>query len=446
MSTSSSSGPPGEEHQPDAPQDQDGAQQQGQGQDSEKSGGHRAPAVLTATRPFWIDPTESAYPSLEGDASVEVAVVGGGISGVGAARWLLEAGVESVALLERRTVCSGASGRNAGFVMAVAPENFPLTDDPVEHAEAAAVWEFTAINQQLVADTIADLELACDYRRRGSLGLAAYPEEWERMVLTAEIAQDNGLGVMLVDRADLPGEWLREDYYGGAWFPGNGELNPGAFVRGLAAHLHRQGACIWEHTDVLEIEEDGEGYRLRTPAGSVSAGSLVLATNAYTREILPSAELVIFPVRGQVLATSPVEECIVECPVYANDGFQYWRQTVNGSIVVGGWRDMDAQTEVGTVEELNFAIQTRLEQVARRMSAPRKIRIANRWAGIMGFTPDRRPLVGYVPGCENAVLCAGFSGHGMAMAYHSAREAVSMLLQQGSPYAALFDPARFDAG
>ncbi len=436
------SGSAGHEDQPDAADNQNDPDQLTKREDTEKSEDHLE-RVLTAARPFWTDPTISVYPQLVENAEAEVVVIGGGISGVGAARWLVESGVEEVAVLEARTICSGASGRNAGFVMAVAPENFPPSDDPQDHEIARAIWSFTDTNQRLMEQTIVEMELNADFRRRGSLGLAAYPDEWDLIKATAEIARENGLAVEIIERADLPGEWLTQEYYGGAWFPGNAEINPASFVKGVAARLAAGGVQIFENSPVLEIADDGEHHYLRTANAVLRAKGLVVATNGYTSALLPDFENLITPIRGQVLATSKVEDGVVECPVYANDGFQYWRQTADGSVLVGGWRDLDIRHEVGRRENLNSAIQTRLEQVARKICSPKRIRISNRWAGIMGFTPDRRPLVGWIPGMERAVICAGFSGHGLAMAYHASKEAVSILLDEGSEWSDLFDPRRF---
>jgi gamma-glutamylputrescine oxidase len=411
---------------------------------------------MHSTKPLWVDPDVSNYPPVQCDLEAEVAVIGGGIAGVATMRWLLDCGIRDIVMLEARTLASSASGRNAGFVMAVAPENFPPTDDPRDLATARRIWAFTAENQRLIEATISEFGLEAEYRRLGSLGLAAYPAEWEWILASTQIARQSGLEVELVPRDALESPWLRDHYHGGAWYPGNAEIHPAKFVRGLAASLARQGARFFEYSPVsaplpeglrtsgggTESEAKGE-IELHVSSHTVRVKQAVVTTNAYTSELVPSLGRRIAPIRGQVLATAPLTKAVASCPVYANDGFQYWRQTLSRRLVLGGWRDMDMAAEVGTVDVLNQAIQTELERVAVGLCG-NDVQIDHRWSGIMGFTPDRRPLVGLIPGAANVAICAGFSGHGLAMAFHSAKLVVDILGGMSVDYIDLFAPDRFE--
>jgi gamma-glutamylputrescine oxidase len=398
--------------------------------------------IIQGTRPLWVDPSASAYPTLSTDIQAEVAVVGAGITGIGAAYWLQVAGVRKVVVLERCTVAAGASGRNAGFVMAIAPENFPATTDPALITKARRLWEFTATNQQLLERTIEEFDLTVDYQKRGSLILAAYPAEWERIRCSAKLARAHGVAVELIARDALPLPYLREHYYGGAWYPNNAEMQPAAFVRGLARVLAARGVRIYEHSPVDCLVPTGAGWQLRVGNKTVHAERVFLSTNAYTANLFPAIGQYITPVRGQVLATAPLPARVLDCPIYANDGYEYWRQLTDGRLVVGGWRNLDLSREVGTSEELNPIIQSALTRFAMAITVGAAV-AEYRWSGIMGFTPDALPLVGRVPGYENLVLAAGYTGHGLAMAYHCARVAVDLLLTGTNAYSDFFDPLRF---
>ncbi|HEV3312834.1 MAG TPA: FAD-dependent oxidoreductase [Chloroflexota bacterium] len=396
------------------------------------------------TRPLWVDPDRSIFPRLEEDISVDVAVIGGGISGVGAARWLEHSGVTRVAVVDARTVCAGASGRNAGFVMALAPENFPQTRDPKEIDVARRIWAFTAENQRMIESAMSEFEIEAEYRKLGSLGLAATTTEWERTLAAADIARAAGARVEIVSRGDLPSLWLRDRYYGGAIFLDNSEIHPGRFVHGLAKQLAGRGVRFYEHTSVLSFAKSGQSVELRTPGGVIKADGVIVATNGYTLSLLPDLGRSIQATRGQVLATASTPQTVAERPVYANSGYQYWRQTLDGRVVLGGWRDVDIANEVGTEDVLNQRIQTELDSVIRGLTGQSGI-VEYRWSGIMGFTPDRRPLVGAVPGWPHMTIAAGYSGHGMAMAFHAAKHAVAMLRGDPSEVADMFRPVRFSA-
>ena len=397
---------------------------------------------MKSTRPLWVDPSLSAYPSLREDIDADVVVVGAGIAGVGAAHWLRQGGVERVVVLERRTVAAGATGRNAGFVMAVAPENFPASADEVEVATARRIWKYTSVNQSLIEQTIDELELSVDYEKRGSLQLAASETEWTQTLRSVDLARSSGLRVHIVSRSDLPGVWLRQNYLGAAWFGDNAQMQPAAFVRGLADDLSGHGVRFYERTDVRTLSSAGSQLVLSANDRRVECQKVVVATNAYTSDWFPDLGKWIAPKRGQVLATWAVSNAPAPCPVYANNGYQYWRQTPDGTLVVGGWRDVDFNHEVGTRHSLHGQIQDELERMARHLSCE-STRIRYRWSGIMGFTPDSRPMVGLSHGDPRVAIAAGFSGHGLAMAFMSGREAVGMLLGVDSEYSDLFDPARF---
>jgi len=261
---------------------------------------------MRSTRPLWVDPDQVTYPPVSQDVAVDVCVIGGGITGVGAARWLEQADVSSVAVLEARTLAAGASGRNAGFVMAVAPENFPVTHDDTGLEKARRIWSFTAENQRLIEETIAEFGLAADYRKLGSLGLAAYEGEWHRIRTTTELARAASIAVELVPRSELPTRWLRNNYYGGAWYPDNSEIDPGKFVRGLAAKLAGRGTRFFEASPVASLEASGSTLALRVGEHRVTTERIIVATNAYTLSVLPDLGRHMAATRGQVLATVPL--------------------------------------------------------------------------------------------------------------------------------------------
>jgi glycine/D-amino acid oxidase-like deaminating enzyme len=175
---------------------------------------------------------------------------------------------------------------------------------------------------------------------------------------------------------------------------------------------------------VLLLNEDG--VVLETPAGKVQARALVLATNAWLPETgaLLGANWLsssIIPLRGQVIATEP--------------------------LLVGGWRNRSFESESQTYDETpNQDIQQHLDAfVHETLNLPRT-GIANRWAGIMGFTADSLPLIGRLPGVPNCYIAGGYTGHGNAFALHGAL-LISELVQGGiQPVMELFDPARFDRG
>jgi len=144
-------------------------------------------------------------------------------------------------------------------------------------------------------------------------------------------------------------------------------------------------------------------------------------------------------VRGQMLATEPDADPVAGRPVYTDSGYVYWRQLADRRVLVGGFRNRALAEEVGFDDTPTEKIQALLDkQLADiRVTAA----VTNRWAGIMGFTPDRLPLVGALPGQPGVHVCAGYSGHGMGFAFNSARVLAGSILGS-EPLPGWLDPAR----
>lgn len=387
------------------------------------------------TDPLWVDPADSHYPTLEGAVEADVAIVGGGLTGIGAAHALRNSGAD-VVLVEERTLSSGASGRNAGFVLAGPAMPFGQACEQLGFEEACAIWRLTVENNRLMAELVDEYDIDCGFMRRGSMSLAGSDEEMAELVETSRRLDDAGIEGCVVGCDDLPVPFDRL-YAGGIYYPGNGEINPGAFVRGVARAIG-SSLRIFEQSPVQHVRP-GDPHVLRTPRGEVHARTVIIATNAYTPRLVPSAPIT--PTRGQVVATPRLATVVVPFPMYAKHGYQYWRQTPDGRLVVGGWRDLDFPAEVGTDELLHAGIHTALDAFSRAI-AGEDVVIAYRWSGIMGFTPDALPLVGSVPEADRMFMAAGYSGHGVSMAFSCGGRVALRSIEVDVDLPASLDPGR----
>jgi glycine/D-amino acid oxidase-like deaminating enzyme len=341
---------------------------------------------------LWLEGAQREYSPLERDASADVAIVGGGIAGVCTAYFLAREGAK-VVLLEARGIAEAASGRNAGFLLAGVAENLVAAARRYGEDRALRIWRFTQRNQSLVREVVARHGIACDLAWNGSAQIAGDDDEWAEVRESAQRLAREGVRVEL--RADERA----------AVYAGDGELHPVRYVRGLARAAEAAGATIRERSRVVAIEGDG----VRTAAAHVVAGAVVVCANAYSSHLVP---LRIRPVRGQMLATAPVARRVFERPAYAHRGYRYWRQRADGRILVGGWRDLAFETEVGESEETTAAVQGALDAFVRERVGDAAV--THRWAGTMGFSHDALPYAGRLAG--NVFVLGGFTGHGMAFA------------------------------
>lgn len=389
---------------------------------------------------YWLDPLPPPRPALEGALTVDVLVVGAGLCGTSAALALARGGAR-VALLEARQVSMSASGRNAGFILQGTAERYSRAVGLLGRARARRIHTWSLENHRMLAETIRETGLDCSYQRRGSLQLAGSVEEEHDLLESAALLVEDGFKADLVAPAELPPALQRAGFRVGVHLPEDGEVDPAALVRGLADCAEESGATVHEQTPVLTLTADADGWSATTPRGEVRASVAVLATNARAGELVPWLRDKVDPVRGQMLACGPVAP-LFPCPVYANHGYDYWRQDPRGVVVLGGWRNLDPDGEVGHDEVLHAGIQERMTSFLATVGVPPEAPVLHRWSGIMGFSRDGLPLVGSVPGSPTLLVGVGFTGHGFGFAHLAGRALATLALEGRHAVVDDFGPGR----
>lgn len=368
-------------------------------------------------RSYWH---ATAAPPVPGDplpAEAAVVVVGGGLLGCWTAYWLARAGV-AVTLVERTAISWGATGRNGGFVRAGTAGGYA---DAVKHLgrEAARdLWRLTEEGQALVGRIVAEEGIDCDYRTPGTLSLALTEAELAEMRQRLATMQADGLSGEFVDRQGvqaLIGTPLGAEITGGLFFPDGGLLHSARYLAGIAEAARRHGARLCR-AGVTGLMTEGDGTRVETTAGAIRAQRVIVAVNAWSDELVPELAGLVVPVRGQILSYEPLP------PVFttgigasvAPTG-EYWQQTPDGAIVIGGCRADAPNGDVGVREmvptpDVTGAIEAVLPRLFPELPG---LRVARRWAGLMAFTADYLPVAGAAPGLPGVWVTGGYCGHGM---------------------------------
>lgn len=369
---------------------------------------------------YWHNDTlGEELPPQEPPDAVEIAVIGGGLLGSSTAYWLARAG-KSVALFEARTLAAGATGRNGGFMVEGTAASYLEAIALHGHDAARAVWALTHENRAMLRQLLADESIDCDYREVGDLRLALSAEEYERQQRIIAALHADGWQAELLDRAQTQehiGVELGPSIVGSVFVRENGLLHSARFVHGLANAAQRHGAQIFQRQPVLKIEQSTAGLRLHLPERTVTAQAVVIAVNAWSDLLVRELHNLIIPVRGQVLAYAPIRP-VFRCGMHATfmPTGEYWQQTPDGTIVLGGCRAIALNQDVGVrqavpTREVQAAIEHVLPQLFPALS--NELRVVQRWAGLMAFTSDASPIADRVPGLDNAWVVGGFSGHGM---------------------------------
>jgi gamma-glutamylputrescine oxidase len=367
---------------------------------------------------YWLEEPANSF-GVGARGPVDVAIVGGGVTGCSCALALASGGLR-VRVHEAREIASGASGRNGGFALRGTALPYTVAREQLGADRAAGLWRLTERCLDRMADLAGDA-----FRRVGSLKLAADEAELAELRAEYEALGKDGFDVEWVD--DLGPQLARLDP-AGLRHPTDGALQPARWVRRLAAEAAAAGAELAELSRVESLDE-------------LDAEQVVIATDGYTDGLLPSLDSAIRPVRGQVLVTEPLSERLYDYPHYARHGFDYWQQTEDGRLVLGGRRDVVPDEERTGEEGLSEPVQSALEDFAAELlgSTPR---ITHRWSGIFGRTADGLPLVGQVPGHDGVWVAAGYSGHGNVLGLACGELVAQAILGSPAPELAIFEPAR----
>lgn len=368
---------------------------------------------------YWLLDPHEPLEARRRDGRVDVAIVGGGVTGLACALALAQAG-RSVRVHEARAVATGASGRNGGFALRGGAMPYDGAREWLGRDSAAAYWRWTEATLERM------LALGGDaFDRTGSLRLAADDEERDEIRAEYEALLEDGFAAEWRD--DLPGT-IGERFPAAIFHPPDASVQPARWVRRLADAAAQAGADIREHDRVERLDD-------------ADADVVVVATDGYPSGLLGELEGAIIPTRGQMLATEPLDERLFECPHYGRHGFDYWQQTPDGRVLAGGFRDYAIDTEFTADELTTEPIQDALERFVADVVG-RPIAVEHRWAGIFGLVLDFLPVVGPHPHDEHVWIAGGYSGHGNVLGFACGEAVAWALLGDHDPMLDLFRPER----
>ncbi len=364
----------------------------------------------TAT-PVWGDPDAWENPApLEGDARADVCVVGLGGSGLAAVGALLDAGATVVGI-DAGPIAGGAAGRNGGFLLA---------GGALFHHAAVEAWgEERAVG--IYEESLAELdrleqELGPIVRRVGSLRIPASDEEAEDCARQLAELQRHGFPARPADGPTGPGVFI----------PGDGSVQPLERCRLLARRALERGARLHCGTPALELAGD----RVLTPAGEVGCRAVVACVDGGLERLLPELGGQARSSRLQMLATEPIAPGTIPCPVYDNWGYEYWQQLPDGRVALGGGRGTHAETEWGQPAEAGADVQALLDRLLVERVGVRAP-VANRWAGVISYTPDRLPV--FAETRPGVIAVGAHSGHGNVLGSAAGRAAAAIALGDPPP-------------
>ncbi len=347
----------------------------------------------------------------------DVMIIGSGIVGISAAlRLKTKSPALRVGVLEAGFLPSGASTKNAGFAC------FGSISEAIDEIKTAGEDNFlqlvelrwkglSRLRQNLGDRTIsfknyggyevfkeseATLALTCidqiDYLNKLLWPVIGKPDIYA--VSNAKIADFGFSGI----------KYLIENKY-------ESQIDTGRMMSALISKVLGLGVKIFNNCRVEQLISEAGEHLIKTNQGEFTAGSVIVATNAFAKELLP--ELAVIPGRGQVLVTAPIPELKVQGAFHYNRGYTYFRN-IDNRILLGGFRDLHLDAEQTIEPGLTDLVQSALEHFLYDTILPgQKPEIEFRWSGVMGFGPELKPIVREI---RSRVYCAvRCSGMGIAM-------------------------------
>lgn len=352
-------------------------------------------------------------PPLEGNVRADLAVVGGGITGLSTLLHAAEAGLNAT-LLEAEEPGFGASGRNGGQVN----PGLKLDPDTVERDFGTDLGRrmnaLAGSAPALVFDLVERHGIACEARSHGTLRAAAHAAHATGIRVTVEQWLRRGAPVEYLEREAIRARTGTDRYVGAMLDRRGGDLNPLSYVRGLARAAIRAGARIHAGSRVTGIRRDGDAWRLETARGTVLSPHVVLATNGYTDDLWPGLRRTVVPLFGAVAASEPLTAAAGRAlmpsrsVLYESGAITvYYRIDAGERLIIGGRGPQREIDSVGAIAHL-------LAYTHKLWPLLEGLRWTHAWGGRLAMTRDHYPHIHEpAPGVQ---VCLGYNGRGVAMA------------------------------
>jgi len=397
---------------------------------------------------YWLESAAGGTPPLEalcGDHAADVVIVGGGYTGLSAALHLAETFPEHrILLLEAVRVGCGASGQNSGLVLPLINGAEPIIRDLLQAQrteEALQVYEETSAGIGMIERLVAAHDLDCDWERVDWMHAALTARHEKKLEGDREMYAALGIEAQWVPATALCPRVDPDKYRGALRIAAGGMVHPGKLAREVRGLVEARGVQIYEDTPVLEIAP-GSTVTVRTPAGSVRAPALVLATNAYTAQ-LGMFRRRILPVHSCSIATEPLSEAQIDALAWRHREsfvdvramFELFRLTRDNRILHSGGNAFycfNGAISDGA-DHPNHALLERGLRSTFPSLAP--VAVTHRWVGHGGVTLDLTPTIGVHGAARNVYFAGGYSGHGVTVALLAGRLLRDLYAGQALPRA-----------
>lgn len=363
------------------------------------------------------------YPALDGSVTTDVAIIGGGFTGLQAAYNLARLGV-SVVLIEGNRFGDGASGRNGGQ-LGTGQRAWPAElEAELGFERSKALFDMAENAKRYLLDLCEQHSIDIDYLQ-GQMNVA-HKRGWE-----ADYRHDAEImavrygypHISFMDREETHERVGSTRYHCGVRDTGTGHIHPLKLLVGLAKVAAAAGAKVHEMTPASAIRQASGKTFIDTPKGTITADRVLIATNAYIGNLEPVTAAHVMPIRSFIGATAPLDrfpQVLRGSEAVADSRFvvRYFRKSRDGRLLFGGREAYTADSP----RDISSHIR---RQIAEIYPDLRTVEITHAWGGSVGITLPRKPFARDVmPGVTSV---AGYSGHGVMLSNYSGKMYADMV-------------------
>ena len=360
--------------------------------------------------------------------TVEVAVIGGGYTGLSAARTLAKQGVR-VAVLEANTIGWGASSRNGGMVLTGLKLGMQTVMKRYGQEIAKRLFQCSLNSIDMVEQIVKEENIECGFARYGHLLSANKPKHFHALEEEAEFMErEFQHKLQLIPRGQQRSEIGSEIYHGALLDECSGGLNPAQYVTGLARAAEKAGASLHARAGVTRLERMGKRFLVETERGRLSAEKVLVGTSGYTGSVTKKLQKKVIPIGSFIIATEtlpdelvreliPNGRMIFDYKHYLNY-FRLWDKRM----IFGGRAAFFPETS-STVQRSAEILRREMIQVYPQLQ---DVKVEYVWGGTLDFAFDRMTHTGEMDGIHYSL---GYAGHGVAMATYLGKTVAEAMLK-----------------
>jgi glycine/D-amino acid oxidase-like deaminating enzyme len=388
---------------------------------------------------LWLDTPYAPGPVLWGEQEADVAILGGGYTGLGAAYFLKKRFPgKRIIVLEARYIGFGSSGRNSGGVSGILGHNYRNLKRKYGLEKSVQLHRLMAQSYAIVEGLIQEHDIACDFEKTGRMLIAETDGQKRVLEEEFEASQELGGDVLWLDKPEARSRFGSVDVQAAVRYPNEGISDPAKFLRGMLGAVGSLGVEVYEHSPCTHIEP-GPKLSLHTPGGTVQAEAMVLATQAYPNP-LKLFHYRVLPFYVYNIATEPLsprQMDRLQLPGRENTFNAqnlYWavRPTADNRLV---FTECDALYFYRIDRDYSHcprAYRNHHRLLLEKFPFLKGIRVTHQWGGRIGLTLDFLPSVGCAGRHGNIYYSVGYNGQGLCFGQLAGKMIAAMMAGEKS--------------